>query len=303
MCQINAPFLAGRRILREKIEQIAQFDERAVVVLVRAFVKEKIYIRSVPVQGAEHKLPVFTEHLMKCFIGKTQGFHLRYGSYSDGLLDFEGRLMADRENRAAAVEGRNLAETVLVFQRGDGNAGYYIVDVGKRFVQPPQIFFFLKNSSDMGLGEKVFVETGESICEKIAWDQHGFMIAQEETDCNCKERKVISMKKCKITVLKTTLDEELAKEYGIEGLTACPMLKEGQVFYADYAKPEGLCDEAWKAIYQYVFALSHGMGEELFYYGDSIRKPGVAICSCNDGLRPAIFKLEETDIESVLETE
>ena len=64
------------------------------------------------------------------------------------------------------------------------------------------------------------------------------------------------------------------------------MLKEGQVFYTDYAKPEGLCDEAWKAIYQYVFALSHGAGEGLFYYGDWIRRPGVAICSCNDGLRP-----------------
>ena len=37
------------------------------------------------------------------------------------------------------------------------------------------------------------------------------------------------MKKCKITVLKRNFDEELAKEYGVEGLTACPMLKEGQV--------------------------------------------------------------------------
>ena len=63
------------------------------------------------------------------------------------------------------------------------------------------------------------------------------------------------MKKVKITVLKTTLDEELAAEYGAEGLGPCPMLREGQVFYADYAKPDGLCDEAWKAIYQYVFAL------------------------------------------------
>ena len=35
--------------------------------------------------------------------------------------------------------------------------------------------------------------------------------------------------------------------------------------------------------------------KELFYYGDWIRKPGVAICSCNDGLRPVIFKLEATD--------
>ncbi len=102
------------------------------------------------------------------------------------------------------------------------------------------------------------------------------------------------MKKVKITVLKTTLDQELAEEYGAEGLTACPMLKKGQVFYADYAKPDGFCDEAWKAIYQYVFALAHGARNDVFYYGDWIRKKGVAICSCNDGLRPVIFKLEAT---------
>ena len=66
------------------------------------------------------------------------------------------------------------------------------------------------------------------------------------------------MKKVKITVLKTTLDRELAAEYGAEGLGPCPMLKEGQVFFADYARPDGLCDEAWKAIYQY--ALDSGSG-------------------------------------------
>lgn len=109
------------------------------------------------------------------------------------------------------------------------------------------------------------------------------------------------MNKVKITVLKTTFDKELADEYGMEDLTACPMMKEGQIFYADYAKPESFCDEAWKAIYQYVFALSHGMDKELFYYGDWIRKPGVAICSCNDGLRPVIFKLEATDEKSEID--
>ncbi|XBX04822.1 TIGR04076 family protein [Enterocloster clostridioformis] len=103
------------------------------------------------------------------------------------------------------------------------------------------------------------------------------------------------MKKCKITILKTTLDQELAKEYGVPGLGACPMMKAGQVFYADYAKPDGFCDEAWKAIYQYVFALAHNSGKELFYFGDWVREPGVAICSCNDGLRPVIFKIEATD--------
>ncbi len=106
------------------------------------------------------------------------------------------------------------------------------------------------------------------------------------------------MKRVRITVLKTTLDEELAREYGAHGLTACPMHKAGQVFYADYAKPDGLCDEAWKAIYQYAFALAHGTGNDVFYYGDWISEPGIAICSCNDGLRPVIFKLEATDQEA-----
>ena len=109
------------------------------------------------------------------------------------------------------------------------------------------------------------------------------------------------MKKVKITILKTTFDKELADEYGAVGLTACPMMKEGQVFYADYARPEGFCDEAWKAVYQYVFALAHGAGRETFYYGDWIRKPGVAICGCNDGLRPVIMKLEATEQPSEME--
>lgn len=72
------------------------------------------------------------------------------------------------------------------------------------------------------------------------------------------------MNKVRITILKTTLDSELAGEYGIEGLGPCPMMRKGQVFYADYAKPQGFCDEAWKAIYQYVFALAHGPGRNCF---------------------------------------
>lgn len=108
------------------------------------------------------------------------------------------------------------------------------------------------------------------------------------------------MKKVRITILKTTFQQELAEEYGIDGLTVCPLMEEGQVFYADYAKPNGFCDEAWKAIYQYVFALAHG-ADEIWYFGDWIKKPGVAIVSCNDGLRPVIMKLEATDIESAEE--
>lgn len=106
------------------------------------------------------------------------------------------------------------------------------------------------------------------------------------------------MKKVKITVLKRSFEKDLADEYGVPGLARCPYFKEGQVFYADYAKPDGFCDEAWKAIYQYAFALAHGAPVGTWYFGDWIKTPGVAICSCNDGLRPVIFKLEATDEES-----
>lgn len=61
------------------------------------------------------------------------------------------------------------------------------------------------------------------------------------------------MNKCKIEVLKTTFDEKLAKGYGCKGLGKCPMYpmhKVGDTFLGDFAKPEGLCDEAWKATYQ-----------------------------------------------------
>lgn len=82
------------------------------------------------------------------------------------------------------------------------------------------------------------------------------------------------MKQVKITVLKTTLDQDLAREYGAPGLGPCPMLQAGQVFYGDYAKPEGLCDEAWKAMYQYVFALAHGAEGACSITGTGSAPPG-----------------------------
>lgn len=81
------------------------------------------------------------------------------------------------------------------------------------------------------------------------------------------------MHKVRITILKTTFDSELAREYGAAGLGPCPMMKRGQVFYADYAKPDGFCDEAWKAIYQYVFALAHGSGKDLFISATGFASP------------------------------
>ena len=49
------------------------------------------------------------------------------------------------------------------------------------------------------------------------------------------------MKKVKITILKTMLNEDLTKEYGICGLKACPMMKVGDVRFGqsdDYRRAE-----------------------------------------------------------------
>jgi len=104
------------------------------------------------------------------------------------------------------------------------------------------------------------------------------------------------MGKAKITVLKCNFDEELAKEYACEGLGKCHIHTEGQVYFADWTKPEGLCDDAWIGIQQYVFALSHGGGN--FYDGHWLNRPDIAICCCNDGLRPVVFKVEQVEEES-----
>ena len=53
------------------------------------------------------------------------------------------------------------------------------------------------------------------------------------------------MKKVKITVLRSTFNEDLARDYGMPGLKPCSLMKEGQVFYAGLGKPEGFCDGAW----------------------------------------------------------
>ncbi|MBN1382261.1 MAG: TIGR04076 family protein [Deltaproteobacteria bacterium] len=99
------------------------------------------------------------------------------------------------------------------------------------------------------------------------------------------------MAKCRITVLETQFNEKLAQEYGVENFGPCPFHKVGQVFGAGYVKPEGFCDEAWKCIQHYVFAIVHG-AQGTFFRNQWVWQEGVAINSCNDGLRPVIFKVE-----------
>ena len=53
-----------------------------------------------------------------------------------------------------------------------------------------------------------------------------------------------------------------------------------------YEKPEGFCDEAWKAIYAYAFALTSG---------GTVFGQSRCITCCNDGARPVVFMLEAVE--------
>ena len=101
--------------------------------------------------------------------------------------------------------------------------------------------------------------------------------------------------KSKITVLKKEFHRELAEEYGVSGITSCPFLTVGQEIYCEmHYKPDRICDEAWKAIQHYVYALYYGANKP--FGKDWMKKAGIAIVTCNDGLRPVTFKIESVTV-------
>ena len=104
------------------------------------------------------------------------------------------------------------------------------------------------------------------------------------------------MNQVKITVLRVCFFDDLVAKYGAPDYQKCERHEEGQVFYCNgWQKPAGFCDNAWACIRDFVFALAHGAGY-VYGKGQWCSKPGLVVASCNDGLKPVIFKLESTDL-------
>ena len=102
------------------------------------------------------------------------------------------------------------------------------------------------------------------------------------------------MKKVKITVLKCAWHQDLADKYASPGLGPCRYNREGMEFICTngWQKPEGLCDNAWKSMMEYVFTLAHGGGD---FYDGELLNPKAFVASCNDGFRPVSFLIEAID--------
>ncbi|MFX0043040.1 MAG: TIGR04076 family protein [Candidatus Hodarchaeota archaeon] len=101
--------------------------------------------------------------------------------------------------------------------------------------------------------------------------------------------------KCKITVLKRTINRDLIEEYLIDkyhDIDPCERFEEGQEIIIDpnQAKvPEGFCDWAWADLREEIMMIASGgniMG---------MKQKGVAITGCSDWFRPVIFKIERIE--------
>ena len=103
------------------------------------------------------------------------------------------------------------------------------------------------------------------------------------------------MHHCKITVLKTTLNEDLAEEYCQKEVTPCSMFDKGQEFVTKFEKPEKFCEGAWHDIFPYVLTLLAGGNFSEAIFDGWMKDDNTMITCCSDGVRPVIFKLERID--------
>jgi uncharacterized repeat protein (TIGR04076 family) len=94
------------------------------------------------------------------------------------------------------------------------------------------------------------------------------------------------MKKCKITVLRRTLNNDLAEDYCQSKIGFCPCFKEGDVFVAGFDQPDKFCGWAWNDIYRFVSVLLSGGN-----YSSGVFEGWMIVC-CTDAIRPVIFKIE-----------
>ena len=97
------------------------------------------------------------------------------------------------------------------------------------------------------------------------------------------------MKKVKITAVRKADYKDLQARYENPIEHTCDV-QEGMVWVSiEGKKPEGMCDEAWKSMREFVEELARGGGN---FFDGWMRNPYSAMISCNDGFRPVSFLIE-----------
>ena len=104
-----------------------------------------------------------------------------------------------------------------------------------------------------------------------------------------------TMPKCKLTVLKKSLNKDLIEEFISDeytGMKPCEIFEEGQEIIIDpnlAQVPDGFCHWAWADIRKDIMLVASG-GDVL-----GMKYKGTVITGCSDWFRPVIFKVERID--------
>jgi phosphoglycolate phosphatase len=97
--------------------------------------------------------------------------------------------------------------------------------------------------------------------------------------------------KCKITVVKKTVNQDLIDSYMKDSLKSsdpCSTFQVGDEFLvtSEFNMPENFCHWAWADLRREILAVIHGASYNWY------RKPGIVIAGCTDWFRPVYFKIE-----------
>ena len=97
------------------------------------------------------------------------------------------------------------------------------------------------------------------------------------------------MKKVKITAVRKADYKDLPARYENPIEHTCDV-REGMTWVSvDGQRPEGMCEEAWKSMREFVEELAKGGGN---FFDGWMQNPRSAMISCNDGFRPVSFLIE-----------
>ncbi len=98
--------------------------------------------------------------------------------------------------------------------------------------------------------------------------------------------------KCKITVIKRSLNQEIIDTYlkeDMKGGGLCSSFKENDEFfvYSEFGMPENFCHWAWADIRNDIIAVINNVQYPWF------KQKGITISGCSDWFRPVLFKIEK----------
>ena len=93
----------------------------------------------------------------------------------------------------------------------------------------------------------------------------------------------------KITAIRKADYRDLQQQYENPIEHSCDVCEGMSWISVSGEKPEGLCEEAWKSMKDFVKVLAVGGGD---FYEGWMKNPHSAMISCNDGFRPVSFYLE-----------